>query len=180
MPRPTRRPRIEKLECRLAPATFVVSVIDDNGGVNPAPFAGTGTLRQAILDANANPGPDAIAFDIAGAGPHTIVPLSALPDVTDTVEIDGSTEPDFAGTPVIELRGDSAGAGVSGLTLTSSGSTVRGLVINRFAANGIHISGAGAMANTVAGNYVGTNAAGTAALCNLINGVYVRKANNIE
>src|SRR5215203_6607698 len=53
--------------------------------------AGSGSLRQAILDANANAGVDAITFNITGAGVHTIKPLSALPVVTGTVSIDGFT-----------------------------------------------------------------------------------------
>jgi parallel beta-helix repeat protein len=43
-------------------AVFTVTSSGDNGGVNPAPFAGTGTLRQAIIDANATPGAETIAF----------------------------------------------------------------------------------------------------------------------
>src|ERR1051325_10574687 len=43
--------------------TFVVTNAGDNGGVNPNPGAGTGTLRQAIVDANANAGPDTIQFN---------------------------------------------------------------------------------------------------------------------
>ena len=39
---------------RVSAATFTVTNTGDNGGVNPAPGAGTGTLRQAIVDANAN------------------------------------------------------------------------------------------------------------------------------
>ena len=33
--------------------------------------SGAGTLRQAILDANANPGADTIAFNIVGSGVQT-------------------------------------------------------------------------------------------------------------
>ena len=110
-------------------ATFTVTNTNDSGA---------GSLRQAITDANANAGQtDTIAFNIAGAGPHTIAPASALPVITDPVIIDGTTEPDFAGTPVIELDGAGAGAGVSGLVINAGGSTVRALVINRFTANGI-------------------------------------------
>ena len=36
--------------------------------------SGAGTLRQAITDANANPGEDTIAFAIVGSGVHTIQP----------------------------------------------------------------------------------------------------------
>src|SRR5437667_4758637 len=61
-------------------ATFTVTTTDD---------AGAGSLRQAILDANANPGADTITFNISGSGLHTISPLSVLPDITDPVTIDG-------------------------------------------------------------------------------------------
>src|SRR5690606_14746899 len=54
-------------------ATFVVTNTGD---------AGAGSLRQAILDANANPGLDQIHFNIPGAGPHTILVSSDLPGVT--------------------------------------------------------------------------------------------------
>ena len=55
--------------------------------------SGAGSLRQAILDANANPGADTIAFNIVGSGVHTIAPASALPAITDAVTIDGYTQP---------------------------------------------------------------------------------------
>ena len=54
--------------------------------------AGAGTLRQAILDANAHAGPDTIAFNIVGSGVHTIAPASALPAITGPVTIDGYTQ----------------------------------------------------------------------------------------
>ena len=43
---------------------------------------------------------------------------------------------------------------------------MRGLVINRFGGDGIEITGSGASNNAVLGNFIGTNAAGTAALGN--------------
>ena len=60
--------------------------------------SGPGSLRQAILGANANSGLDTIVFSI-GSGPQTIAPLSALPTITDPVVIDGTTQPGYAGTP---------------------------------------------------------------------------------
>ncbi len=65
-------------------ATYVVTSTNDSG---------PGSLRQAIDDANASSGTDSVYFDIPGDGPHTIRPTSALPAVTDTVVIDGYTEP---------------------------------------------------------------------------------------
>src|SRR5436853_2502187 len=66
--------------------------------------SGPGSLRQAILDANNNPGLDTISFSI-GSGPKTIRPLEALPTLTDPVVIDGTTQPGFSGTPIIEIDG---------------------------------------------------------------------------
>src|SRR5882724_2617945 len=51
--------------------TFTVTTTADNGdNMNPTP----GSLRQAIIQANANPGLDTIVFTILGPAPHTIVP----------------------------------------------------------------------------------------------------------
>src|SRR5690349_13431050 len=74
-----RRPRLEALEDRLLLATFLVTSADD---------AGTGSLRQAILDANAAPAGGVIAFQI-GAGVRSITPAAPLPAVTRPVVIDG-------------------------------------------------------------------------------------------
>jgi Bacterial Ig domain/RTX calcium-binding nonapeptide repeat (4 copies) len=166
------RPRLESLEERLTPATtFSVLNTADSGA---------GSLRQAILDANANPGADLIAFNIGGGGVQTIAPTSALPVITDPVTIDGTTQPGFAGSPIIELNGASAGL-ASGLVITAGNSTVRGLVINRFQAVGTFGSdgkGAGIVlstngGNVIEGNYVGTDVSGTAGLGNFRWGVLI-------
>ncbi len=132
--------------------------------------SGPGSLRQAILDANASTGKDTIAFDIPGLGPHTIQPTSALPTITDSVIIDGTTEPDFAGTPIIELDGSNAGY-VNGLRITAGNSTVQGLVINQFAYYGILIETNGS--NVIECNYIGTDVTGTVALGNSESGVMI-------
>ena len=89
----------------VTPTTFTVINTDDSGA---------GSLRQAILDANALAGTDQINFNISGAGPFTITPLTALPTITDAVIVDGTTQPGYAGTPLIELIGTSAGVGADG------------------------------------------------------------------
>ncbi|MEO6690512.1 MAG: choice-of-anchor Q domain-containing protein, partial [Dokdonella sp.] len=59
--------------------------------------SGAGSLRQAILDANANPDFTYINFNIAGACPHVIAPTSAdLPAITYGVRIDGYSQPGSA------------------------------------------------------------------------------------
>jgi probable HAF family extracellular repeat protein len=120
--------------------------------------AGPGSLRQAVLDANATPGTNGIAFVLGTGGVQTIAPTSPLPAVTNPVEIDGATQPGYAGTPLIELAGESAGPGADGLTLASPDSTVTGLVIGGFRGAGVSISGNG---NRVVGNFIGTDATGT-------------------
>src|SRR5262249_14911820 len=80
-------------------------------------------------------------------------------------------------TPIVELRGDSAGAGANGFTLSTSDSTIRGFIINRFVndvsggGNGIVITGAGATGNVIEGNYIGTDAAGSGAAGNASYGI---------
>ena len=129
------------------------------------------TLRAAIAEANDTPGADAIGFDIPGTGVRTIAPASALPAVTDPVTIDGTTQPGFSGSPVVELNGAGAGTGVDGLAISAGDSTVRGLVINRFSQHGIFLQNGGG--NTVAGNRIGTDADGTTDLGNGFSGVRV-------
>jgi hypothetical protein len=60
----------------------------------------SGSLRRAILDANAHPGADIIVFNIPGSGVQTIIPTTALPTISDAVTIDGSTQPGFAAAGV--------------------------------------------------------------------------------
>src|SRR5215471_8180988 len=71
--------------CHVPAAIFVVTNVNDSGA---------GSLRQAILSANASAGvADTITFNIPGTGPFTITPLTALPTVTDPLVIDGYTQP---------------------------------------------------------------------------------------
>lgn len=55
--------------------------------------SGAGSLRNAIIQANANSGIDTIAFDIGDGGVQTIKPQSPLPTITERVYIDGLTQP---------------------------------------------------------------------------------------
>ena len=139
------------------------------------------SMREAIIAANNTVGVDTINFNIAGTGPHIINLGTALPQITDTVLLDGWSEPDFvAGSPVIELNGLGAGFGATGLTFngTSSGSTVRGLVINNFGGAGILVP---ATVNniTISGNFIGTDVTGTSAASNGDNGITIYSDNNV-
>jgi parallel beta-helix repeat protein len=147
-PTPRYRPALEPLEDRLLLSTFWVTNTNDTG---------SGSLRRAIIKANAHAGKDTIAFNIAGAGVHTITPSSDLTTITDPVVIDGTSQPGYAGQPLIEL--DGASARYEGVRIDAGSTTVRGLVINRFLDNQILIEFAGG--DTVADSYLGTDATGT-------------------
>jgi hypothetical protein len=159
---------LEALEGRILPSVYAVINTADSG---------EGSLRQALLDANAHPGPDTIIFDIPGAGVHTIRPTSPLPAITDPLVLDATFQPGYAGSPLIELSGADAGANASGLTITGGGSTVRGLVIDAFSTGtGIVLQGNGG--NSIVGNWIGTDATGTAPLPNRDGVVLVSSSNN--
>lgn len=165
---------------RAIAATYTVTTNADSGA---------GSLRQAILDANSNPGADIIVFN-AGM---TIQPTSALPNITDEVAINGYTgspggamantavsPAPFNGTLTVELDGSLAGGpNVNGLTFDtgSDGSSVRGLVINRFAFDGIgFITGDNI---TIAGNYIGTGTNGTTDQGNGARGIGATDGDNV-
>ncbi|HZJ14322.1 MAG TPA: hypothetical protein VFD27_04695, partial [Chthoniobacteraceae bacterium] len=69
--------RIERLEARIAPATFTVKNLHD---------AGAGSLRNAIDQANDASGADEIVFK---AGLHGKLNLDSVLEITDSVTIDG-------------------------------------------------------------------------------------------
>ncbi|MBV8856963.1 MAG: SBBP repeat-containing protein [Acidobacteria bacterium] len=135
---------------------------------------GAGSLRQALLDAEAIPGADRIVFNIPGGGVKTITPLVALPEQNGPVVIDASTQPGYAGAPLVELDGANT-VGANGLRLNGGASVVRGLSVFRFSFN-LLLVGDG---NVVEGCYLGLNAAGAAPASQPnATGVSVRGSNN--
>jgi CSLREA domain-containing protein len=168
----------------IASLTFTVNTTNDvdDGSCNITHCS----LREAILAANSNPGPDLIHFNIPGSGPHTILISGPLPTITDAVTIDGYTQP--GATPnsnpapqglnaqlkiVIRRSGGSA----SGLTISASNVVVRGVVINNFNQNGILITVTGSNV-IIEGNFIGTDAGGTNDQGNTQDGIRISGANN--
>jgi len=101
-------------------ATYTVTNLNNSGG---------GSLRQAIIDANNNPGPDIITFSVAG----TINVLSGLPwlgDASGGTIIDGTSAPGYIGIPVISLSGPGSGAGI--WVQSSNNNEIRALQITSF------------------------------------------------
>jgi trimeric autotransporter adhesin len=133
------------------------------------------------------PRADVITFKIpSGNGFATIKPQPNLPVIKDRVTIDGYTQPGASpntlakGTNAqlrIELDGTNAGTRSSGLSLgsVSSGSVVKGLVINRFGHHGIQIS---SDQNRIEGNFIGTGLDGALDLGNSSRGVEIFPGSN--
>lgn len=104
---------------------------------------GAGSLRQAITDANLAAGADNIVFNIPGAAPHTITLSTALPTITGTVNIDGSTQPagGYSGSaPKIIINGNS----IAGYGIYVNGApdfVIKGIEIYNFDYTGLYING---------------------------------------
>ena len=79
------------------------------------------------------------------------------------VTIDGTMAGGPTGAPLIEINGLYAGTGAAGLSIEASGSTIRGLVINRFDGQAIRVTGLNCV---IAGNYIGTDVPGMVAFGN--------------
>ena len=135
--------------------------------------SGAGSLRQAILNANTNPGLDYVEFHIpitdkdcdAISGVCVIAPLTELPTLTggNTV-INGFTQPG-ASPPSdkvpaqikIALDGFNLGASSAGFRITSNENVIGGIAICHFVV-GILISNGDD--NVVCGNHIGVDASG--------------------
>jgi PKD repeat protein len=96
---------------------------------------GTGTLREAIMLANDKPGTDTIIFDLPGTSveSRTIELLSPLPEITDRVILDGSTQPALPfGSSTAKIQLTANNPLVQGLWLSDDSCEVYGLFIQNF------------------------------------------------
>jgi cytoskeletal protein CcmA (bactofilin family) len=162
------------------PLTATSVTLADTVTVTTTADAGAGSLREAITLANSTAGSDTIEFDIPGAGPHTISPTSSLPIIIDPVVIDGTTQPgadcsSWPPTLLIELDGRNA-TFTNGLQLDtgSDGSTIRGLVINRFEIDGVNINTSNG--HFIECNFIGTDVSGLIGLGNGDDGIDVSES----
>jgi len=179
-------------------AIFTVVNTNDNGN---------GTIRRAVQSANNNAGPDLIVFDIpflcslAGtvclldvdcpAGETCLntninIDLGAGLDlITDTVTIDGYTQPGAAlntvaapgiTNAVVQIGFDGTNATFfDGLVLNAGSCSIRGLAIKDWNLNGMTIASAG---NIIEGNYVGTAISGLTTDDNEDDGIQIVNAAN--
>jgi hypothetical protein len=130
--------------------------------------AGPGSLREQVMAANTAAGLDTIGFAIPGAGPHIIALMNPLPDVWDTVVVDGYTQPGASpatavapATLMVQLDGGLLGFNSNGLVLEwgASGTVIRGLSVTGFGVAGIVI--VTARDCIIEGDYIGTDVTGT-------------------
>lgn len=163
-------------------ATLTVTNVNDSGA---------GSLRQAILDANATPGLDNIVFNIPGSfvpfSPvQRIALFSPLPTITDPVVIDGFTQP--GARPNSSPGGNDAVILISfipggffvnqpGLAIQTTNSTVRGLRFLGFAFGEVlRIEGGGN--NVIEGNAIGSDGSALEVSPNGISLVITNSSNN--
>ena len=141
-------------------ATFTVTNTSDSGA---------GSLRQAIVDANSNPGSDIIAFNIPATDPGysnlsnawVIQPNTLLPSLSGgATTIDGHTQTTNQGDtnlfgPEVQLDGSNLAATDWMLSVESNDNAIKGLAITRAGGAGIRIR-SGSRQNSVIDNYIGT------------------------
>jgi hypothetical protein len=152
---------VEVLESRELLATFTVTNLNNSGA---------GSLRQAIVESNGQPGGNTIDFDVAG----TIrISQTSLPAVSEPVTIDGSTAPSFAGSPVVTVNFQ----GTKGLNFAagSDGSTLQSLSLIKAGNAGVTLTASNI---TVQGNYIGLQSNGTTAAGNKGDGVQINASSH--
>lgn len=147
---------------------FILSATQATFTVTNTADSGPGSLRFAIEEA-ADISNAEIAFNIPPSSGLTISLQTPLPIIEDALIIDGTTQPGFAGTPIVEIDGSDVVG--QGFHLYAFNCVIRGLVINGFLGNGIFVFRGGS--NVIEGNFIGTNAAGNAARANAGAGILV-------
>lgn len=133
--------------------------------------AGTGSLRQAIINANADAtatlaAPHNINFGISGSVTHTITLASGLPLITRPVRINGYTQTGAVQGSIsgrtIRIQVNGGGFGLFQFDATASGSSISGLAIYN---SGTNFNGIRVRINAsnihIWGNYIGILANGT-------------------
>jgi uncharacterized repeat protein (TIGR01451 family) len=126
--------------------SFVVTNANDGG---------SGSLSNAITMANDSPGADVITFNITpSASTYTINQMAPLPGIGEAVTIDATTQPEFAGTPIVEL--DGLGLDTSGFVvqMPASNVVIRGFSIVNWGGDGVVLFSE-TSSTTIEGNYIG-------------------------
>ena len=145
----------------------MVNTTDDHASDICTSIDGDCTLRDAITNANALPGPDTIVFDIPVPDVALIQPVSPLPPITGPVTIDGSAQTSPGGLPLITIDGSSfvGGGPIDGLVFASGslGSSVDRVALTDWStgnAAGVTVESGASVAIT--GSLLGTDSTGAA------------------
>ena len=110
------------------------------------------SLRAALQEAAALPGPDAVNFSIAGGG-QSIINSGELV-VNAGTSVDATTQPGYAGVPLILLFGNATNG--PGLATFGANNLVRGMLVRDYA-SGIAVCGSGDVIEAnITGPYPGT------------------------
>ena len=136
------------------------------------------TLREAITAANALAGADEVHFEIAGSGERLIALTSPLPNITQTLKVDGYTQSgtseNSAATTsdailLVRIDGSGAGASAIGVRICAPNSVVQGLAMTGFAVAAIGAGGSGcntSSGSVIRGNFFGLTTDGITAASN--------------
>ena len=153
------RPILEPMEERALLSIYVVNTVSDLDRAGGLPL-GQESLRQAIEDVSGDTTPDTIDFDLGGGGHQVIMLTGALPPITNTATIDGTSQPGYAGKPLVEINGN--GLDINILTLQAGHCVVSGLVLNNLGIDisdtAIQFSGDDAI---IQASYIGTDWTGS-------------------
>ena len=159
----------------LVPLTNVVTNTAD---------VGPGSLRAALYYVTDHPG-SAVTFNIPTSDPgysngvYNIHLTGMLPPlVSNGMEVDGSTQPGFAGKPLIVLDGsqiipETFTPGDTGLLVYSSSNQVKDISFSGFIWNGLTFTYADASNNVVSGCWIGVDSTGTNPVPNAYQGILV-------
>ena len=163
----------------LAPVFTVFYAVPASAGscsqtVTTTNDSGAGSLRSAMSAASNG---QTICFNIAGSGAHVISAGSQLPTITHSITIDGTSQPGYAGAPLIEIDGVNAGSNaVPGLYITGGGATIEGVSVTAFSGDGIIMPNNGS--NIIEADYVGIEPDGVSPRGNGHSGIGAQSSNN--
>ncbi len=148
---------------------------------------GIGSLRAAMHYVSDNPAAT-VTFNIPTSDPNyasgvfTIKPTGYLaPLVIDGAVIDATTQPGYAGNPLIVLDGTQilpVLGDVPGLLVYAANCTLKGLSFQRFPWVGLALLYSDAHHNNIRANWFGLNNAGTGSAPNVKQGVYIFSGSN--
>ena len=136
--------QLESLEPRRLLATYTVTNTNDTGA---------NSLRSAITQVDLDSTPDVIDFDIQHRAVHNRTG-SFSAQITNPVLIDGTSEPNYAGQPLIRIDGSSLTSSDWIFWDTAGSSTLQGLAI-------VGCPGAGVVLTTAGNNLIQSCEIGT-------------------